>query len=112
MMEKSTDFISQCCIVDIFREAQIILWKEKCASGHEQPTLITTVFTHEIYIENPACFGANVSDMIFQSLERLQVLRLPRLSPSPFCFPMPSLRLCNVRVMPSDLGPSPHSFRF
>ena len=46
-MEKSTDFISQCYIVDIFREAQIILWREKCASGHEQPTLITTVFNQK-----------------------------------------------------------------
>jgi len=45
------------------------------SGGLEQPSLITTVFTHEIRVEIPACLGANVGDMIFQSLERLPVLR-------------------------------------
>ena len=47
----------------------------EATGGPEQPTLITTVFTHEIRIEIPTCFGADVGDMIFQSLECLQVLR-------------------------------------
>ena len=50
--------------------------------------------------------------MIFQSLERVKVLRQPRLPPSPLCFPTPPLRLCDVRVVPRDMGPSPHTFRF
>ena len=104
-MEKSTNTIGQCRIVHIFREAQIILKKEKCSSGPEQSTPITIVLSQEIHVEVPAYLITDVGDIIFQSLERVPVFRQPHLPPSP-------LSLCNIRVVPRDLGPSPHTFRF
>ena len=111
-MEKSTNIIGQCRIVHIFWEAQIILRKEKCSSGLEQSTPITIVLSHEIHVEVPACLITDVGDVIFQSLERVPVFRQPRLPPSPLSLPTLPLRLCNIRVVPRDLGSSPHSFHF
>ena len=109
-MEKSTNTIGQCRIVHIFREAQII--KDKCSSGPEQSTPITIVLSQEIHVEVPACLITDVGDIIFKSLERVPVFRQPPLPPSPLSLPTLPLRLCNIRVVPRDLGPSPHSFRF